>query len=70
MPHGNPPSDAEIVETWISYHIWLASRPPRDNSPVALREEDAEAHRQGFWAWEASPQAEAPARAPCGRGSP
>src|SRR5690349_11363174 len=54
MSADQPHSDKEIAETWISYNLWSASRPPpSNNSTDELRERDAEAERHGFWAWEA-----------------
>lgn len=48
-------SSVEIVDVWISYHLWSATRARRDYRLEAeeQRREDAEADRHGFWAWEA-----------------
>ncbi len=48
-------SAAEIAATWISYHLWSATRPrPEHRRTLAeFREDDLEADRHGFWACEA-----------------
>jgi hypothetical protein len=53
----NSPDFAEIADAWIAYYLWVATR-PRDDSGARrtlsqFREEDAEAHSHGFWAYEA-----------------
>ena len=54
MDKDTSPSAEEIVVTWIAYHLWSATRPERSSpTPEERREEDAEADRHGFWAWEA-----------------
>jgi hypothetical protein len=47
-------SAAEIADTWISYHVWSATRTRRDDcSDQERRDEDLEADRHGFWAFDA-----------------
>jgi Family of unknown function (DUF6869) len=47
-------SAAGIADTWISYHVWSATRTRRnDRTDRELRDEDAESDRHGFWAVEA-----------------
>jgi hypothetical protein len=57
METDESPSAANIAATWIAYQVWSATRPPRDSSRrralSEFRDEDAEADRHGFWAWEA-----------------
>ena len=56
MASDKPPTVEEIAATWISYHLWSASRPQPESSRrrtlAEFQEEDAESDRQGFWAWE------------------
>jgi hypothetical protein len=49
MYNDKSPNVEEIALTWISYHLWSATR-PRPDHPTAeeRREEDAEADRMGF----------------------
>ena len=52
------PQDVEkVAATWISSHVWSATRPRNDSSRrrtlSEFRDEDAEANRHGFWACEA-----------------
>lgn len=54
MGKDNSPSAEEIAVTWIAYRLWSATRPTRDHpTDQERRDEDAEAHRHGFWACEA-----------------
>jgi hypothetical protein len=55
MIEDEPRSFAEIVDVWISYHLWSATRPIRHErrSLQELHDQDVEADRHGFWAWEA-----------------
>jgi hypothetical protein len=54
MDKDQSPSVEEMAVSWISYHLWSATRPRRDPATAQdRREEDAEADRHGFWACEA-----------------
>ncbi len=51
MPTYDANSLQHLVRTWIAYDQWAAQQEP--TSQVKQDAQDAEAERNGFWAWEA-----------------